>query len=47
MILEVNRSKVRNLRETQQALEKTGPDRGTLLLVKRGDSQIFIAIKAG
>jgi serine protease Do len=47
VILEVNRTKVRNLRETQQALEKTGPDRGTLLLVKRGDSQIFIAIKAG
>jgi len=47
VILEVNRTKVQNLRETQQALEKTGPDRGTLLLVKRGDSQIFIAIKAG
>ena len=47
VILEVNRAKVRNLRETQQALEKGGPDRGTLLLVKRGDSQIFIAIKAG
>ncbi len=47
VILEVNRAKVRNLREAQQALEKGGPDRGTLLLVKRGDSQIFIAIKAG
>ena len=47
MILEVNRTKVRNLREAQQALEKGGPDKGTLLLVKRGDSQVFIAIKAG
>ena len=47
VILEVNRAKVRNLREAQQALEKGGPDRGTLLLVKRGDAQIFIAIKAG
>ena len=47
VILEVNRTKVRNLREAQQALEKGGPDKGTLLLVKRGDSQVFIAIKAG
>jgi len=47
VILEVNRTKVRNLKEAQQALEKVGPDKGTLLLVKRGESQIFVAIKAG
>ncbi len=47
VILEVNRTKIKNLKEAQQALEKTGPDKGTLLLVKRGDSQIFVAIKAG
>ena len=47
VILEVNRSKVKNLEDAQQALDKIGPDKGTLLLVRRGDSQIFVAIKAG
>jgi serine protease Do len=47
VILEVNRTKVKNLKEAQQVLEKVGPDKGTLLLVRRGESQIFVAIKAG
>jgi serine protease Do len=47
VILEVNRNKVRNVRETQAALEKGGSDRGALFLVKRGDSQLFIATKIG
>ncbi len=46
VILEVNRAKVKNLKEAQQALDKIGADKGTLLLVRRGDSQIFVAIKA-
>jgi len=47
VILEVNRTKVRNVRETQAALEKGRADRGALFLVKRGDSQLFIATKLG
>ncbi len=47
VILQVNGTNIRNLRDAQQALEKTKPDAPTRLLVRRGDSQIFIAIKAG
>jgi len=47
VILEVNRGKVRNLREAQQALEKGASSPVTLLLVRRGNDQRFITIKAG
>ena len=47
VIIEVNRGKVRSLREAQQALEKGASSPVTLLLVRRGNDQRFITIKAG
>ncbi len=47
VILEVNRHKVQTLQDVKQALEKGRPEGRNLLLVKRGDAQIYIATKVG
>ena len=43
VILEVNQERIRDRREFASALESA--DRGALFLVRRGDSEVFIAVK--
>jgi serine protease Do len=45
VILEVNQRPVANVREFSQALSKS--DKGALLLVRRGEAEIFVAVKPG
>jgi serine protease Do len=43
VILEVNQQRIRDRKEFASALENT--DRGALFLVRRGDSEVFVAVK--
>jgi serine protease Do len=45
VILEVNQRPVANVREFSKAL--SGSDKGALLLVRRGEAEIFVAVKPG
>jgi len=45
VILEVNQRPVANVREFSQALSHS--EKGALLLVRRGEAEIFVAVKPG
>jgi serine protease Do len=45
VILEVNQKPVANVKDFRRALD--GSDKGALLLVRRGEAEIFVAVKAG
>jgi serine protease Do len=45
LIKEVNRQKIQNLRDYNQALEKAAKDESLLLLVKRGENTFYVALK--
>lgn len=47
LIQEVNRRKVRNLREYNQAIETAKKDGSLLLLIKRGEHTFWVTLKAG
>jgi serine protease Do len=47
LIQEVNRRKVRNLREYNQAMETAKKDGSLLLLIKRGEHTFWVTLKAG
>ena len=47
IILEVNREAVKDIGSYQQAMTAGGKSRIVLILVKRGDSTIYFALKAG
>jgi len=45
LIKEVNRQKIQNLRDYNQALEKATKNESLLLLVKRGENTFYVALK--
>jgi serine protease Do len=45
VIVEVNRQKIKDEDEYQQAMEKVKPDQGALFLVNRGGSTFFVSVK--
>jgi serine protease Do len=47
LIQEVNRRKVKNLREYNQAMEAAKKEESLLLLIKRGDHTFWVTLKAG
>ena len=44
LIKEVNRQRIQNLRDYNQAMQKAKKDEGLLLLVKRGESTFYVAL---
>jgi serine protease Do len=46
LVAEVNRQKIQNIRDWKQAIEKMKKGEPLLLLVKRGASTFYVAIKA-
>lgn len=46
VILEMDRKKVRNLRDIQAALRTADPEKGTLLLIRRGSATLYVLVKA-
>jgi serine protease Do len=47
LIKEVNRQKIQNIRDYNQALQKLKKDESLLLLVKRGKNTFYVALKGG
>lgn len=47
VIKEVNRQKIQNVRDYNQALQKMKKDESLLLLVKRGQNTFYVALKPG
>lgn len=46
VIKEVNRKTIRNMKDYENVMEKTGKDRPVLLLIKRGGQTFYVSIKA-
>ena len=47
VILEVNRKKIKNINEYQAALSQANPEKGLLLLIKRGNANIYVVLEKG
>jgi serine protease Do len=47
LVKEVNRQKIQNLKDYNNALQKTKKGETLLLLIKRGDRTFYVALKAG
>lgn len=47
LIQEVNRHKIQNMRDYNQAVKEPKKDETLLLLVKRGKNTMYVALKAG
>ncbi|MDA8338426.1 MAG: PDZ domain-containing protein, partial [Nitrospiraceae bacterium] len=45
VIKEVNRKTIRNMKDYENVMEKTGKDRHVLLLIKRGGQTFYVSIK--
>ena len=45
VILEINRQKISSEEDYRKAMEKVVPEKGALLLVKRGGSTFFVSLK--
>jgi membrane-associated protease RseP (regulator of RpoE activity) len=45
IILQVNRVKITSVKDYEREIAKASPDKGTLLLIKRGKSAFFVALR--
>ncbi len=47
VILEINRKKIKNVKEYEAALSQANPKQGLLLLIKRGNANIYVVLEKG